>query len=144
MRVPKLSLTPKRIRTSGPKTAEFGIFDQLLACLAIWSHALPKNANKVPRWVFRYMGSKTVASSHKIRIFSQKTAKFGPKYAFLVILGQILPYLINLILCQTKNHAKKVPRWFFRCVGPILLLSPVKIKTSRFGSKFFLAKYWPI
>ena len=32
-----------------------------------------------------------------------KTAKFGPKYAVLVILGQILAFLAHLIPCLTKK-----------------------------------------
>ena len=78
----------------------------------------PMPAQKMQtRWVFRYVGTKTVASSHKIRIFSQKTAKFGPKYAFLVILGQILPFLHILSNAGPKNNVNKVPRWVFRYVG---------------------------
>ena len=53
----------------------------------------------------------------KIRIFGPKTAKFGPKYAFLVILGQILPFLHILSNAQPKNNVNKVPRWVFRYVG---------------------------
>ena len=37
------------------------------------------------------------------RIFGPKTAKFCPKYAFLVILGQILAFLIRLFPCQTSK-----------------------------------------
>ena len=33
----------------------------------------------------------------KIRIFGPKTAKFGPKSAFLVILGQILPFFAHFV-----------------------------------------------
>ena len=43
--------------------------------------------NKVPRWVFRYVGNKTFDFSSKKRIFCPKTTKFGPKLAFLVNLG---------------------------------------------------------
>ena len=46
-----------------------------------------------------------------------KTAKFGPKYAFLVILGQILPFLHILSNARPKNNVNKVPRWVFRYVG---------------------------
>ena len=53
----------------------------------------------------------------KIRIFGPKTAKFGPKYAFLVILGQILPFLHILSNARPKNNVNKVPRWVFRYVG---------------------------
>merc|ERR1712240_38045 len=53
----------------------------------------------------------------KIRIFGPKTAKFGPKSAFLVILGQILPFLHILSNARPKNNVNKVPRWVFRYVG---------------------------
>merc|ERR1712012_56811 len=57
--------------------------------LQILSNARPKfNVNKVPRWVFRYVGNKTFGFSSKKRIFCPKTTKFGPKLAFLVNLGR--------------------------------------------------------
>merc|ERR1711952_348719 len=48
------------------------------------------NVNKVPRWVFRYVGNNTFNFSSKNRIFCPKKSKFGPKMAFLFILGQAL------------------------------------------------------
>ena len=53
----------------------------------------------------------------KIRIFGPKTAKIGPKYAFLVNLGQILAFLPILSNARPNNNANKVPMWVFRCVG---------------------------
>ena len=53
----------------------------------------------------------------KVRIFGPKMAKFGPKYAFLVILGQILPLLHILSNARPKNNVNKVPRSVFRYVG---------------------------
>ena len=47
----------------GPKTAKFG---PKLAFLAKYQHFWPiwwKNVNKVPRWVFRYVGTKTLTYS---------------------------------------------------------------------------------
>ena len=75
----------------------------------------------------------------KIRLFGPKTAKFGPKYAFLVILGQILPFLHILSNARPKNNVNKVPRWVSRYVGN---------KTFDFSSKKkdFLPKndqIWP-
>ena len=70
----------------------------------------------------------------KIRIFGPKTAKFGPKSAFLVILGQILPFFAHFVQWPTKNNVNKVPRWVFRYVGN---------KTFDFSSKkkgFFAPK----
>ena len=43
----------------------------------------------------------------KIRIFGLKTAKFGPKYAFLDILGQILAFFAHFVPCLTKNQCKQ-------------------------------------
>ena len=43
----------------------------------------------------------------KIRIFGPKTAKFGPKYAFVVILGQILPFFAHVVHCLTKNKCEQ-------------------------------------
>ena len=89
------SLPPKNW-ILGPKTAKFG---QKLAFWAkyrhfcpIWSKAWPKNdANKLSRWFSVMLVPKLLLTPIKIRIFGPKTAKFGPKYAFLVILVQILP-----------------------------------------------------
>ena len=39
--------------------------------------------NKVPRWVFHYVGNKTFISPGKKRILCPRTTKFGPKLAFL-------------------------------------------------------------
>ena len=53
------------------------------------SNARPKyNVNKVPRWVFCYVGNKLLISPVEKGIFCPKTAKFGSKLAFLVNLGQ--------------------------------------------------------
>merc|ERR1712214_244440 len=98
MLVPKLLLTPIKIRIFGPKTAKFGpksaflvILGQILPFLHILSNARPKNnVNKVPRWVFRYVGNKAYDFSSKKKIFCPKTTKFGPKLAFLVNLGQAM------------------------------------------------------
>ena len=43
----------------------------------------------------------------KIRIFGPKMAKFGPKYAFLVILGQILAFFAHFVQCPTKKQCKQ-------------------------------------
>jgi hypothetical protein len=46
-------------------------------------------------------------TSIKIMIFGQKTAKLGPKFAFLVILGQILPFFAHFVQCPTKKQCEK-------------------------------------
>ena len=79
--------------------------------------------------------TKLLISPVKNRIFCPKTAKFGPKYAFLVILGQILPFFAHFVQCLTKKQQT-------RCLGAQvvtkLLISPVKKrifcpKTTKFG-----------
>merc|ERR1712147_495160 len=69
------------------------------------------------RWFSVMLVPKLLLTPIKIRIFGPKTAKFGPKYAFLVILGQILPFLHILSNARPKNNVNKVPRWVFRYVG---------------------------
>ena len=43
----------------------------------------------------------------KLRIFGPKTAKIGQKYAFLVILGQILAFLAHFVPCRSKNQCEQ-------------------------------------
>ena len=43
----------------------------------------------------------------KIRIFGPKTAKFGPKYAFLVILGQIFAFFAHFVQRLTKKQCEQ-------------------------------------
>ena len=137
------SLPPKNW-ILGPKTAKFG---QKLAFWAkyqhfwpIWSKAWPKNnADKLSRWFSVMLVPKLLLNPIKIRLFGPKTAKFGPKSAFLVILGQILPFFAHFVQCWPKNNVNKVPRWVFRYVGN---------KTFDFSSKKkdFLPKndqIWP-
>merc|ERR1712223_854525 len=74
--------------------------------------------NKVPRWVFRYVGNKTFAfSSKKKRIFCPKTTKFGPKLAFLVNLGQAMqaysmPCCGSVGGCGARAVSRKTPIYF--------------------------------
>ena len=101
----------------------------------IWSNAWPKNnSNKLPKWFSVMSVPKLLLNPIKIRLFGPKTAKFGPKSAFLVILGQILPFFAHFVQWPTKNNVNKVPRWVFRYVGN---------KTFDFSSKkkgFFAPK----
>ena len=122
MWVAKLLLPLKKIRIFGPKTAKFG---SKLAFLAkyghfwpIWSIARPKNnGDKLSWWFSVMLVPKLLLTPIKIRLFGPKTAKFGPKSAFLVILGQILPFFAHFVQWPTKNNVNKVPRWVFRYVG---------------------------
>ena len=137
------SLPPKNW-ILGPKTAKFGpklaFWAKYRHFCPIWSKAWPKNdANKLSRWFSVMLVPKLLLTPIKIRLFGPKTAKFGPKYAFLVILGQILPFLHILSNARPKNNVNKVPRWVFRYVGN---------KTFDFSSKKkdFLPKndqIWP-
>ena len=82
--VPKLLITPIKMRIFGPKAAKFSPklaflakywrIGQILAKYLANLVPSPTNANKVPRWFFRYVGTKTFASSVKLRIFGPKTA----------------------------------------------------------------------
>ena len=74
----------------------------------------------------------------KIRIFGPKTAKIGPKYAFLVIFGQILAFLAQYVL--TKNNANII--WV-----PNLSFSPVRIrifvqKRSNLARNWHFWSFW--
>ena len=67
----------------------FWSFCQILPFLHILSNARPKtNVNKVPRWVFRYVGNKTFDFSSKKRDFLPKNDQIWPKIG---IFGQIGP-----------------------------------------------------
>ena len=52
--------------------------------------------------------SKLLLTPIKIRIFCPKKTKIGPKYAFLVILGQILPFFAHFVQCPTKNQCEQI------------------------------------
>ena len=125
MFVPKLSLTPIKIRIFGPKTAKSGPKYAFLSFRAkychflhILSNARPKtNVTKVPGWVFRYVGYKTFDFSSKKRIFCFKTTKFGQKLAFLVILGQAMqaysmPCCGSVGGCGARAVSRKTPIYF--------------------------------
>ena len=133
MLVPKLLLTPIKIRIFGPKTAKFGpkyaflvILGQILPFLHILSNARPKNnVNKVPRWVFRYVGNKAYDFSSKKRIFCSKMTKFSPKLAFLSIAGEISSEIDRSSLCDIEKSS-------FKCfeIGLKLIL-PTQVHTQR-------------
>ena len=70
--------------------------------------------NKVPRWVFRYVGNKTFDFSFS---FCPKTTKFGPKLAFLVNLGQAMQaYSMSCCGsvggCGARAVSRKTPIYF--------------------------------
>ena len=64
--------------------------------LHILSNARPKNnVNKVPRWVFRYVGNKTFDFSSKKKDFLPKNDQIWPKTG---IFGQFGPGLFSALL----------------------------------------------
>ena len=130
MWVPKLLPTPIEIWIFGPNTTKF------CPNWHFWPNIGIGNANKVPSWFFRYVGTKTYASSCKNQDFCQKKAKFGPKYAFLAILGQILALLAPLMPCPTKKK-----RGFIRYVDNKAFASSRRNqdswpKKAKFGPKY--------
>ena len=59
--------------------------------------------NKVPRWVFRYVGYKTFDFSSKKRIFCPETTKFGPNLAFLTIAGSFGALLLGWLVVVARG-----------------------------------------
>ena len=39
--------------------------------------------------------------------YGYKTVKIGPKYSFLVILGQIFPFFAHFVQCPTKKQCEQ-------------------------------------
>ena len=74
--------------------------------------------------------------------FGQKTAKFDPKYAFLLNLGLILAFLIHFsTMPDKKNNANEVPRWLSDMWVPELLLRPKMIRMFGPKTAIFATKY---
>ena len=112
MLVPKLLLTPIKIRIFGPKRPNFA------QNWAFWPNIViygpfdlmtdqKNNADKLSRWFSVMLVPKLLLNPIKIRLFGPKMAKFGPKSAFLVILGQILPFFAHFVQCPTKNQCEQ-------------------------------------
>ena len=98
----------------GPKTAKIGpksaFLDKYCHFLHILSNARPKNnANKVRRWVFRYVSNKTFDFSSKKRIFGPETTKFGPNLAFLTIAGSFGALLMGWLVVVAQAVSCKTP-----------------------------------
>ena len=75
--------------------------------LHILSNARPKtNLNKVPGWVFCYVGNKTFDFSSKKKIFCSKTTKFSPKLAFLTIAGSFGALLMGWLVARRLYLAR--------------------------------------
>ena len=132
MWVPKLLLTPIKIRIFGHKRPNL-TQNCFLAIdwhfWPIWFHGQPTNvANTVPRWFFRYVGTKTFASSCKIR-------NFGPKRPNLVQNMLFCPFWPNIgnfgPFCPMPDKNTMQTRCLCVFSGiwvPKLLLSPVRIR----------------
>ena len=101
-------LLPWKLGFLAHKRPNFAFLAKYWHFWLIWSHGRPKtDANKVPRWFFCSVGTKTFAFSRKNLDFWPKKAKFGPKSAFMVILGQILPFFAHFVQCPTKKQCEE-------------------------------------
>ena len=107
MLVPKLLITPIKIWIFGQKRPNlvqnlhfWSFWAKYCHFLHILSNARPKsNVNKVPRWVFRYVGDKTFDFSSKKKDFLPKNDQIWPNIG---IFGQFWPAM----------QAYTVPCWW--------------------------------
>ena len=144
-------------RIFGPKTAKFGpklaFWAKYRHFWPTWSNAWPKNnADKLPKWFSVMLVPKLLLNPIKIRLFGPKTAKFGPKSAFLVILGQILPFFAHFVQCPTigdcgvRAVSRKTPIYFIHIVFWSGIGQKVQ-KMAIFGPKWpkmqILDQIWP-
>ena len=99
MLVPKLSLTPIKIRNFWPKNGQiwskiciFGHFGPNIAIFYTFCPMLDQKPmwTRCPVGFFLMWVTKLLISPVKKRFFCPKTTKFGPKLAFLVNLGQAM------------------------------------------------------
>ena len=82
-----------------PNIGFFGPFDPMPLKKEMWT-SCPGGFSVM--WV-----QKLLLPPVRIRIFGLKTAKFGPKLAFLVILGQIFVFLAHFVPCLTKKQCEQ-------------------------------------
>ena len=108
MGVPKVVLPPLKIRILGPKTVKIGkklallvIFGQIFAFLVHFD-ALPDQKTMGMRCLIRFL-----ICEYQNLGFRLKNGKILPKICILVILGQILAFLIHLVLCLTKKRCER-------------------------------------
>ena len=103
------------------------------------------DANKVPRWFFRYMGDKTFASSCKIRSFGPKRPNlvriFGHFGLNIGIFGPFRP------MPDQKTMRTRCPGVFSVMWLPKLLLSPIRIrifaqKQPNLARKWHFWSFW--
>ena len=154
MLVPKLLLTPIKIRIFGPKMAKFGqkssflvILGQILPFLHILSNARPKNnVNKVPRWVFRYVGNKAYDFSSKKKDFLPKNDQIWPKIG---IFGQFGPGHAGLFSALLVGRLVVVARGLYLArhlftlfVFAIFCLLPQSLRKSFFHELLHIIVVW--
>ena len=124
--------------------------------LHILSNARPRNnVNKVPRWVFCYVGNRTFDFSSKNQDFCPRTTKFGPKLAFLpglagsfgaLLMGRLVVvarglylarHLFTLCNCLWVEKSKicKIRCWLLitisKLAGRLLLRGQLLLKEDR-------------
>ena len=107
IRIPKVKLHPLQKRSFGPKRPNAASNWHLWPNIGIFGpiDLMPdqkKMRTGCPSGSIMWV-PKLLLTPIKIRLFGPKTAKFGPKSAFLVILGQILPFFAHFVQCPTKN-----------------------------------------
>ena len=122
MLVPKLLLTPLKFRILAQKRLKlvknmhFWLFwAKYWHCLPISSHARPKtNANKVPRWVFRYVGNKTFDFSSKNQDFLPKNDPIWPEIGIFAKPCRLIWCPVGGLVsgCSARAVSRKTPIYF--------------------------------
>ena len=98
------------------------------------------DANKVPRWCFCYVGTKTFASSGKIRIFGPKRPKLVQNMHLWSSWAKYWHFWPILSHARPKTMQNRCLGVFSVMWVPKLLLSPIRIrifcpKMTKFGPK---------
>ena len=83
--------------------------------------------NKVPRWVFCYVGNKTFDFSSKKRILCPKTTKFSPKLAFLPSAGSFGALLVGWLVVVARAVSRKTPIYFIIYYNMIYLIITILV-----------------
>ena len=73
--------------------------------------------NKVPRWVFRYVGNTTFDFSSKKKDFLPKNDQFSPKLAFSSIAGSFGALLVGWLVVVERAVSRKTPIYFIILTG---------------------------
>ena len=107
---PSAQLEPHRSMFSTRKRCIIGLliwwYQKLYSLPPKIVFLVQKRPNLAQNWHF-WPNITYLLTPIKIRIFGPKTAKFGPKYAFLVIFGQILAFLAHFVQCQTEKQCEQ-------------------------------------